>query len=193
MPIVIVSAYDWTDVELEAREAGANAFISKPLFRTKLAKLFQGLVSNQSDDGDYDEPLKTLEEMDLHGFKVLLAEDQEINAEIATDFLEMTGLEVDWAKDGVQAVGKIATAPDNYYAMIFMDIQMPNMNGIEVTKAIRAMDRVYTKEVPIVAMTANAFTDDVINCKQAGMNEHITKPIDIEVLAQVLDTYIQKK
>ena len=193
VPIVIVSAYDWTDVELEAREAGANAFISKPLFRTKLAKLFQGLVSNQSDDGDYDEPLKTLEEMDLHGFKVLLAEDQEINAEIATDFLEMTGLEVDWAKDGVQAVGKMATAPDNYYAMIFMDIQMPNMNGIEATKAIRAMDRVYTKEVPIVAMTANAFTDDVINCKQAGMNEHITKPIDIEVLAQVLDTYIQKK
>ncbi|MBP5292128.1 MAG: response regulator [Lachnospiraceae bacterium] len=191
VPIVIFSAYDWTDIEQEARAAGANAFISKPLFRTKLAKLFHGLVNKKSDD-EANAPLRTLEELKLNGRKILLAEDQEINAEIATDFLEMTGLEVDWACDGEQAVEKFAASPDGFYSMIFMDIQMPNMNGLDATRKIRSMDREYAKRIPIVAMTANAFTDDVINCKMAGMNEHITKPIDIDVLAKVLNAYIGK-
>ena len=191
VPIIIISAYDWTEIEQEAREAGVNAFISKPLFRTKLASLFNSLINKSSGEQEGDAPLQTLEEMDLTGRRVLLTEDQEINAEIAMDFLEMTGLEVDWARDGEQAVEKMAASPDGYYSMIFMDIQMPNMNGYEAAKAIRAMDRDYAKKIPIVAMTANAFTDDIMNSKKAGMNEHIAKPIDIEALARVLGTYVR--
>lgn len=191
VPIIIISAYDLTEVEQEAREAGATTFISKPLFRTKLAGLFDSLIKNPSGEKEEDAPLQTLEELDLTGRRVLLTEDQEINAEIAMDFLEMTGLEVDWAKDGEQAVKKLADSPDGYYSMIFMDIQMPNMNGYDAAKAIRAMERDDAKKIPIVAMTANAFTDDIRNCKKAGMNEHIAKPIDIEALAQVLGTYVK--
>ena len=189
-PIVIFSAYDLTEIEQEAREAGANALISKPLFRTKLASLFHSFLNKQADDSE-QAPFSALEELGLDGRRVLLAEDQELNAEIATDFLEMTGLEVDWARDGKQAVDKLGSSPDGYYSMIFMDIQMPNMNGYEATKAIRAMDREYAKRIPIVAMTANAFAEDALNCKKAGMNEHIAKPIDVEVLARVLNRYIR--
>ena len=88
-------------------------------------------------------------------------------------------------------VAMLAASPDGYYSMIFTDIQMPNMNGYEATRAIRAMDRPYAKNIPIVAMSANAFAEDVLNSKKAGMNEHITKPIDIEVLARMLDTYVK--
>ncbi len=188
--IILFSAYDWTDIEQEAREAGANMFVSKPLFRTKLANIFNTLVNNSTGE-DIDETLSALEDMDLTGRHILLAEDQEINAEIATDFLEMTGAEVDWAHDGEQAVDKLAGSPDGYYSVIFMDIQMPNMNGLQATKAIRAMDRQYAKDIPIIAMTANAFADDVQSSKQAGMNEHIAKPIDVDVLARVLSTYVK--
>ena len=191
VPIIIFSAYDWTEIEQEARDAGATSFISKPLFRTKVATLFNTLVNNQDAEADLEAPLRTLEEMGLDGRRVLLTEDQELNAEIATDFLEMAGLDVEWARDGQEAVNMMAESPDGYYSLIFMDVQMPNMNGIEATKAIRAMDRAYAREIPIVAMTANAFTEDVLNCKKAGMNEHITKPIDIDILARVLSTYIK--
>ena len=143
-----------------------------------------------SEGTDTGAPLQDLEDMDLSGRRVLLAEDQEINAEIATDFLQMTGLEVDRAKDGMQAVEKLEASPDGYYAMIFMDVQMPNMNGYEATQAIRAMDRPYAKNIPIVAMTANAFADDILNCRKAGMNDHMAKPIDVDVLAGMLTEYI---
>ena len=190
-PIVIFSAYDWTSIEQDAREAGATSFIGKPLFRTKLAKLFNALVDHRPGDDGMAAPLKRLEAMGLKGRRILLAEDMEINAEIATDFLEMTGAQVDWAQDGAQAVEKLAASPDGYYALIFMDMQMPNMNGCEAARAIRAMERPYAKQIPIVAMTANAFTEDILSCKRAGMNDHITKPIDVEVLAKVLDTYVK--
>ena len=192
VPIIIFSAYDWTEIEQEAREAGANSFISKPLFRTKLASLFDALVNHQPGQSELKDPLQRLEEMGLTGRRILLAEDIEINAEIATDFLEMTGAKVDWAQDGAQALEKLSASPDGYYSIIFMDMQMPIMNGCDAARAIRAIDRPYAREIPIVAMTANAFTEDVLNCKKAGMNEHITKPIDIEALAQVLQTYVKK-
>ena len=191
VPVIFFSAYDWSDIEQEAREAGATTFISKPLFRTKLVTLFDSLVNRKSWEEEMEAPLHRLEEMNLEGRRVLLAEDQEINAEIAMDFLEMTGVEVDWAQDGKQAVEKLAASSDGYYSLIFMDIQMPNMNGYEAAKAIRAMDRPYAKDIPIVAMTANAFADDVLNCKTAGMNEHISKPVDVEALARVLGTYVK--
>ncbi len=191
VPIIIFSAYDWTDIEQEAREAGATSFISKPLFRTKLAALFSSLVNHQSGDRNREAPLQNLEEMDLSGHRVLLAEDQELNAEIAMDFLQMAGLEVDWARDGEEAVRKLAASPDGYYSIIFMDVQMPNMNGYQAAKAIRSMDRAYAKEIPVIAMTANAFAEDIMNCKKAGMNEHLTKPIDVDMLARTLENYVK--
>jgi CheY-like chemotaxis protein len=191
MRIIIFSAYDWSDIEQEAREAGVDAFISKPLFRSKLANLFDSLVHNRAEQVGIEAPLRELEDLNLEGRRVLLAEDQEINAEIAMDFLEMAGLEVDWVQDGEQAVEKLEASPDGYYSVIFMDIQMPNMNGYEAVKVIRAMDRPYAKKIPIVAMTANAFADDVLNSKKVGMDDHIAKPIDIEVLARMLDTYVK--
>ena len=193
IPIIILSAYDLTEIEHDAREAGVSSFISKPLFRTKLAALFHSLIEQkQQNEEETDTSLRVLEEMNLSGFRVLLTEDQELNADIATDFLEMTGLEVDWVSDGRQAVDRFSASPDGYYSLIFMDVQMPIMNGYEATKAIRSLDRAYAKEIPIIAMTANAFAEDVMNCKKAGMNEHITKPIDIDILANVLNHYLGK-
>ena len=190
-PIIIFSAYDWTEIEQEALDAGANSFISKPLFRTKLASLFSSLINKHPEETREEDSLQKLEDMDLSGRRILLAEDQEINAEIAMDFLSMTGVDVDWAHDGEQAVKMFSDAPDGYYSMIFMDVRMPNMNGYQATEAIRGMDRACAKQIPIVAMTANAFSEDVVNCKKAGMNEHITKPIDVDILARVLDTYVK--
>ena len=190
-PNIIFSAYDGSEMESASKEAGADAFLTKPLFRTKLDTLFRSLVHERPEEADGEEdPMGKLERLALAGRRILLAEDNEINAEIASAFLESTGLQVDWAKDGAEAVKMLSASPDGYYALIFMDLQMPNMDGYAATGAIRAMDRPYALAIPIVAMTANAFPEDVLNCKKAGMNEHITKPIDIAVLARVLETYV---
>ena len=190
VPIVVFSAYDWSEIEQEAREAGVTSFISKPLFRTKLASLFSSLVNHKDKDIRPDAPLQGLEELNLEGHRVLLTEDQEMNAEIATDFLEMAGLEVDWARDGEEAVEKMAASPDEYYSIIFMDVQMPNMNGYEATRAIRAMDRPYARQIPIIAMTANVFDEDVERSLQAGMNAHLSKPVEPDHLYETLHRLI---
>ena len=190
--IVLFSAYDWSDIEQSAREAGVSAFVSKPLFRTKLASLFESIVNNSSGDAAFEDPLGPLEDLNLVGHKILLAEDQEINADIAIDFLEMAGLEVDWAKDGAEAVEMLSASPDGYYSMLLTDIRMPVMDGYEATKKIRAMERPYARNIPIVAMSANAFADDVMRSKEIGMDDHIAKPIDIEVLTQTLATYVRR-
>ena len=113
-------------------------------------------------------------------------EDNELNAEIATEILGMTGILVERAVDGIQAVDLVTDCPDGYYDIIFMDIQMPRMNGYDAARAIRAMDRSYCRQVPIVAMTANAFAEDVHAAKTVGMNEHIAKPLDLNILAKTL-------
>ena len=190
--IILFSAYDWSDIEQRARDAGVSAFISKPLFRTKLASLFDSIVNSGLGDADFDEPLQALEDLNLVGYRILLAEDQEINADIAIDFLEMAGLEVDWAKDGAEAVEMLSASPDGYYSMVLTDIRMPVMDGYEATKQIRAMERPYVRNIPIVAMSANAFADDVMHSKSIGMNDHIAKPIDIEALTQTLATYVKR-
>ena len=117
-------------------------------------------------------------------------EDNALNAEIATEILEMTGMTVEWAEDGVEAVDKMAACEDGCYDMVFMDIQMPRMNGYDAARAIRAMDREYCKRVPIVAMTANAFAEDVHAARTAGMNEHIAKPLDLNILARILKKWL---
>ena len=126
----------------------------------------------------------------FQGKRILLAEDNALNAEIATEILEMTGMTVEHAADGVEAVDKLVACADGYYDMILMDIQMPKMNGYDAARAIRAMDRHYCKQVPIVAMTANAFAEDVYAAKTAGMNEHIAKPLDLSTLARILKKWI---
>jgi len=193
VPIIIISAYDWSDIELEARSAGANAFISKPLFKSRMSHLFKGLVNKDSGIGlakNKDE-LERIGKEDFSGRRVLLVEDNELNAEIAGEILEMTHLTVDHAKDGKEALDKMVRCKDGYYDAVFMDIQMPIMNGYEATRAIRSIDRPYLKKVPIIAMTANAFAEDVEAARDVGMNEHIAKPIDFAQLVNVLNKWLK--
>ena len=131
-----------------------------------------------------------MDALDLTGRRVLLVEDNELNAEIAAEILNMTGLSVERAVDGMDAVDKIAACPDGCYDLIFMDIQMPRMNGYDAARAIRSMDRNYCRQVPIIAMTANAFAEDVHAARTVGMNEHIAKPLDLKVLARVLRRWL---
>jgi CheY-like chemotaxis protein len=190
VPIIIISAYDWSDIEQEARKAGVNAFVSKPLFKSRMIHLFSDLLGNKEEPEETDEPLASFEEMDLSGKRILLVEDNELNAEIATEILEMTGVQIDHAKNGSEAVDKIVGTPDGYYDLVFMDIQMPIMNGYEATRAIRSVDRDYLKMLPIIAMTANAFAEDVNAARGAGMNAHISKPLELDVLASVLRKWV---
>lgn len=189
VPIIIISAYDWSDIEQEARTAGANMFISKPLFRSRLVKTFNTLVEKEEVEVQ-ETPFAPLHSIKLKGKRALLVEDNALNAEIAKEILEMTGMEVVFASDGVEAVDAITECEDGYYDMVFMDIQMPRMNGYDAARAIRAMDRNYCRQVPIIAMTANAFAEDVHAAKTAGMNEHIAKPIDLTTLARILNRWI---
>lgn len=127
----------------------------------------------------------------LTGHRCLLAEDQSINAEIATEILTSAGLSVDWADDGRKCCEMFTESPDGYYDIIFMDIQMPRMNGLEAAAAIRSLGSDYAKDIPIIAMTANAFAEDIYASKKAGMNDHIAKPVDIEILNRVLDRWVR--
>lgn len=120
---------------------------------------------------------------------MLLVEDNQLNAEIAAELLRMSALTVDCAWDSIEAVDCLANCPDGYYDMVFMDIQMPRMNGYDATRAIRSSARDYCKRVPIVAMTANAFAEDVQAAKTVGMNEYIAKPLELATLAAVLRRY----
>lgn len=190
VPIIIISAYDWSDIEQEARAAGANAFISKPLFRSRLAKTFSTLLGEENPK-ELDAPLATLGNIDLSDCRALLVEDNALNAEIATELLKMAGLSVEHAFDGTEAVDMMTECKDWYYDIIFMDIQMPRTNGYDATRAIRAMKRGYCQQIPIIAMTANAFAEDVQAAKTVGMNEHIAKPLDLNTLAKTLNKWLR--
>ena len=190
VPIIILSAYDWSEVEQEARGAGVNAFISKPLFRSRLAKIFHGLLDGENPPKPED-PMTELANMDFSGSRALVVEDNDLNAEIAAEFLRMTGLTLEFAVDGVEAVEKITECADGYYDIVFMDIQMPRMNGYDATRAIRSMERSYCKALPIVAMTANAFAEDVQAAKTAGMNDHLAKPLDPDILVRALNKWLR--
>lgn len=196
VPIIILSGYDWSQCEMEARAAGVDVFITKPLFKSRLATVLRSLVEEQQpqetepeEDGLEQTLEKTLEQ-DFTGKRVLLVEDNELNREIATEILEMVGLEVESAENGSIAVDMVAGAEAGYYNLVLMDIQMPIMNGYEATCAIRALKRKDVKYIPIVAMTANAFAEDIQAAKSAGMNEHMAKPIDINRLMEVLNRWL---
>lgn len=188
--IIILSAYDWSSIEKEAREAGANAFISKPMFAFTL---YNTLVSVSDKNKIAETATPKSSEYCFKGKRILLAEDNELNTEIAVEILKMTEVEVDCAENGKVALDRYLAADAHFYDMILMDIQMPIMNGYEAAKAIRESGREDAKSIPIFAMTANAFNEDVIAATQSGMNGHIAKPIDVDVLYKILNVNLNKK
>jgi CheY-like chemotaxis protein len=190
LPVTIISAYDWSGIEQEARRAGVQTFVSKPLFKSRMIHLFNDLIGDAKEVNE-EQPLLEFEKMDFSGRHILLAEDNELNAEIAQEILGMTGVDVEWVSNGKEAVEKVESSEDGYYSLVFMDIQMPVMNGYEATGKIRGMDREYAKSLPIIAMTANAFAEDVYAAKQAGMNAHISKPLELETLQEILTKWIK--
>ena len=192
VPIIVLTAYDWTDIEDEARKAGVNAFIAKPLFKSKLKSLFTKIIKKEELNRQLIDPLNPFEGMNLKGKCCLLAEDNELNAEITKTILEETGIEVDHVWNGEEAVNALKDTEGKKYDLVFMDIQMPKMNGYEATKKIRSMQGSYQKNVPVIAMTANAFAEDIQNAKLCGMNDHIAKPIDLPSLAKIIEKYTRK-
>ena len=188
VPIIIMSAYDWSDIEEEAKAAGVNAFISKPLFKSRLTTTFKQLLNNNKEE---ENPLSVLKNEDYSNRRALVVEDNELNAEIMREMLNMTGIKVDRAENGKVAVEKLESEPENYYDIVFMDIQMPIMNGYQAAEAIRQMDhRKDVHTIPIIAVTANAFVEDILTAKAAGMNEHIAKPVDIKELDEILQKWL---
>ncbi len=178
-PIIILTAYDWTDIEAEAREAGVTAFCGKPLFMSDLRHV---LGSAFRDDAPEIVPKNP----DFTGRKLLLVEDNELNLEIAVTLLTEAGFSVDQAKNGREAVDRMAHALPGQYDLILMDVQMPEMDGYEATRRIRAMADPEKSQIPIIAMTANAFSEDVKDALAAGMNDHIAKPFEIHKLLRKL-------
>lgn len=190
MPIVTFSAYDWTDIELEARAAGADAFISKPMFKSKLAVAFKDIVSRGKETEELDNPMAFPVE-DFSDKRILIVEDNEINCEIVKEILGMTGVEMEVAVNGKEAVNIFQASEPNHFNLIFMDIQMPIMNGNQATMAIRSLNRRDAKSVPIVAMTANAFAEDVEAALSAGMNEHLAKPVEVQKLMETMKKWLR--
>ncbi|WP_407456118.1 ATP-binding protein [Fibrobacter sp.] len=152
--------------------------------------IYLKFVDVQNAEAHKEDPLKNLEDLKFEGKRILLVEDHPVNAEIAKNVLQMTGLEIEWVMDGAAAVERMADSSEGEFDLVFMDIQMPNMDGYQATAAIRAMTT-YARRIPIVAMTANAFADDIRKAKEVGMNDHISKPIDFKELAKILQKWIR--
>ena len=188
VPILLISAYDWSDIEGLARSAGVNGFISKPLFKSTL---FHGL--KQFIQSDEPVPAPRSNNTNLAGRRVLLAEDSELNWEVAEALLTELGLTLDWAENGKLCLEMFQASALEYYDAILMDIRMPVMNGYEATKAIRAMERPDAARIPIIAMTADAFSEDVKRCLDCGMDAHTAKPIDIKEVAHLLERLLESR
>ncbi len=177
IPILLVSAYDWSTIEEDAKKAGVNGFISKPLFRSSLYKKITEVLQIHTEQDSQEE-----NNSDIEGMNILIAEDIDINYEIVSTFLEMHGITSVRASNGEEAVTLMESAVEKQYDMIFMDIQMPVMNGLDATRAIRKLANPVARTIPIIAMTADAFSENVAECIEAGMNGHIAKPIDVKVV-----------
>ena len=182
-PIIILTAYDWSDVEEEAKEAGVTAFCEKPLFMSQLRDLLANPVPKKESPKE--------KKFNYSGKSILLVEDNELNQEIAQTILEDAGFVIDTANDGVAAVEKMQQAVPGQYDLILMDIQMPVMNGYEAAKRIRAMENPEIASIPIVAMTANAFEEDREKSFEAGMNGHLAKPVSVENLMNMIQRVIK--
>lgn len=188
IPVFLISAYDWSDIEEEAKASGIEGFIPKPLFKSTL----YAALKKYRDDGE----LQTIEtegqEPDLTGRRVLLAEDIDLNWEIVYEILSLTGMELERAVNGLDCCEKFEKSEPGYYDAILMDIRMPVMNGYDATKKIRAMER-EDSSLPIIAMTADAFSDDARRCMECGMDAHLAKPLDVRECMRMLKKYLGGK
>ncbi|MCH5257982.1 MAG: response regulator [Lachnospiraceae bacterium] len=185
VPVIIMTAYDWSDIEEEAKEAGVTAFCAKPMF---MSDLRSALLASNNISGKEEET--TWSKIDFGGKRILLVEDIELNREIAEVILEESGFKVESAPDGTDAVAMVRQSEEYYYDAILMDVQMPIMNGYEATRTIRALPRKDVNTLPIIAMTANALEEDKEAALKNGMNAHIAKPIDVDVFMEVLGQFL---
>ena len=183
--IIILTAYRWDDVLDEARQAGVDGFLPKPLFAAAVLEEFSSAQKRK------EIPAKQQAKPDLAGRRLLLAEDVDVNAEILRMVLQMREIQADRAENGKVAVDLFAAHPAGYYDAILMDMRMPEMDGLEATRAIRAMERDDAKTIPVIALTANAFDEDVQRSMQAGLNAHLSKPVQPELLFETLENLIK--
>ena len=194
IPIILVSAHEWVDIEVEARLAGVNAFIRKPFDKTRLLTAFRNFIPREVvKPAEGEVTLEQIGEADYSDKRILVVEDNDLNREIAMEILSMTGATIETAENGKEAVEMVLASEEGYYDLILMDLQMPVMNGYEATTTIRAMEREDAGKVPIVAMTANAFLEDIQQSKACGMNEHMSKPLDVDQLQRMLARWLLKK
>ena len=184
--IIIITAYDWTNIETNARKAGVDMFLTKPVFASTL---YNALLSVTGIDRVVRAPAEKKIRPELAGRHVLLAEDNELNREIAVELLQMVGVTVDWAANGRIALDKFLSGGDSY-DLILMDVQMPVMDGYQATAAIRKSAHGRAQTIPIIAMTADAFHEDIVKAEAAGMNGHLSKPIDPDLLYEKVAEYI---
>ncbi|MBR4163803.1 MAG: response regulator [Solobacterium sp.] len=188
VPILLISSYDWSDIEDKAKEAGANSFLSKPLFRSTLYDKINDLIGKESKSQEPEDDYS-----DLQGLHILVAEDNDINWEIISAILAMFGITTERAVNGRVCVDMMSKAAEGSYELIFMDVQMPEMNGLDATRAIRKLENPWAASIPIVAMTADAFSENIIECLSAGMNGHIAKPVDIKLVIKEIRRIMEEK
>ncbi|MBR1702802.1 MAG: response regulator [Lachnospiraceae bacterium] len=184
--VIVLTAYNWDEIEEDATQAGVDSFMAKPLFASNVVSAFQQAMANK--EASQEQKAK----VDLTGRRILLAEDNEINAEIMMEICKMRDLEVDHAENGQIAVDLFTGHPAGYYDAVLMDMRMPVMDGLTATQTIRASGHPDSKTILIIALTANAFDEDVQRSLQAGMNAHLTKPVDPEFLFQTLESLIRE-
>ncbi len=190
IPILIMSSYEWTLSGDEMRKHGITAFIPKPIFRSRLG---QELYKYTDAGKSAVRGAGNADERGFEGARVLLVEDNEINIEIGRELIGMLGADVECAENGREAVDRFNASEPGYFDLIFMDIQMPEMNGMDAARAIRALPRADAGTVPIVAMSANAFVEDIEACRKAGMDGHVPKPVSLQNLTEAMDKYLRRE
>ncbi|MEG0369685.1 MAG: response regulator, partial [Hungatella sp.] len=187
--IIIMTAYDWAAIEVEAKQAGVNLLISKPLFRSSLCSAFEKIYGDKTVQVKMTQP----QAYDFTGKRVLLVEDHLLNVEVAKKLLNAKHLEIEVAENGLRAIEIFAQREAGYYDAILMDIRMPVMDGLTSAKSIRQMSKADAKTIPIIAMTANAFDEDIEKTQAAGMNAHLAKPIEPQLLYQTIQHFLNQE
>ena len=187
LPVMLLTAYDWSDCEEQAVEAGIDAFLPKPFFLSNFRQAVRKVCGERKSSPKPAEAAETLK-----GRRFLVAEDNELNSEILVELLDMKGVVCEVAVNGKEALDMFVKSEKDYYDLVLMDIQMPVMNGYEAAEALRASSHARAKQIPVIAMTANAFAEDIAKALSSGMNAHIAKPVDINRLESVLTEFLNK-